>query len=260
MMMRGTSIAVIDVANFFQAAWESVDSKLVFSRESCVVYPTVFNSILKKRSDPDLRFIRSVWFDGTQGGISRFHETVERSPRCTLQLGRIRNQKQSRVDSMIVRHMLTLARNQACEQIILVSADGDLLPGVEEVKECGIVVTICHMDPLSERVSSELLAEADDTISISSEEVFSFLRKASDSDQAVMLERVCNIVEEVLRMATPEEIRSVASKGKIPGNLDRELLIRFSKMSGRTELHNENKTLIRKMFERSAREQVERAA
>ncbi|MDA1000973.1 MAG: NYN domain-containing protein [bacterium] len=84
----------------------------------------------------------------------RFFKTLDRLPRFEVRLGEIvfrgvredgrENFLQKRVDMMLGVDMVRLAESGQITDVALVASDSNLIPAVEAVKDCGVVVTLFH--------------------------------------------------------------------------------------------------------------------
>jgi uncharacterized LabA/DUF88 family protein len=113
--------------------------------------------------------LRIYWYDGTATGPTPQHIALAIEANLKMRLGFVNTVGQQKgVDSLIVTDMITLARNGAMSNAVLVSGDEDLRVGVQQAQEFGIrvhLVGICsHPDhPQKHSQSQFLLQEADAT-------------------------------------------------------------------------------------------------
>lgn len=78
----------------------------------------------------DLPLLRIYWYDGTSQGPTPQHITLAGQTDVKVRLGFVNPQGQQKgVDSLIVTDMITLARNRAMAECVLLSGDEDLRSG-----------------------------------------------------------------------------------------------------------------------------------
>jgi hypothetical protein len=89
-------------------------------------------------------------------------------PRVTVRLGALTRSEgrwaQKGVDAAMHAELTELARNHACSDIVLVTGDGDLLPGLTSAKEHGVAVHLWAVQAADGdyNQSEDLVAEADE--------------------------------------------------------------------------------------------------
>lgn len=108
--------------------------------------------------------LRVYWYDGTSTGPSSQHITLAHLARVKVRLGFVNSfGEQKGVDSLIVTDMITLARNHAMSEAVLLSGDEDLRVGVQQAQEFGVRVHLLGIRPSRGSQSLFLLQEADST-------------------------------------------------------------------------------------------------
>jgi len=108
--------------------------------------------------------LRIYWYDGTSTGPTPQHIAVADKPRVKLRLGFVNTAGfQKGVDSLIVTDMITLARNGAMSDALLLSGDEDVRVGVQQAQEFGVRVHLLGVTPCRGSQSQFLLQEADTT-------------------------------------------------------------------------------------------------
>lgn len=113
--------------------------------------------------------LRIYWYDGTSTGPTPQHIALAIKPNLKLRLGFVNTVGQQKgVDSLIVTDMITLARNKAMSDALLLSGDEDLRVGVQQAQEYGVrvhLLGICQhqADPQKYNQSLFLFQEADVT-------------------------------------------------------------------------------------------------
>jgi len=138
-------------------------------------------------TEPDLQLLRTFYYhalpwigknpsdleDDMWKKKQGFFTRLEHLPRFDVYLGRtqrIANDdgtysfQQKGVDVMLASHMVMLAATRQVEHIILLAPDGDYVPAVRMVKDCGAVVHLAHGQ--RPQASSELIKVVDERIEL----------------------------------------------------------------------------------------------
>ena len=77
-----------------------------------------------------LPLLRIYWYDGTSQGPTHQHITLSSQTSVKVRLGFVNSQGQQKgVDSLVVTDMITLARNRAMAECVLLSGDEDVRVG-----------------------------------------------------------------------------------------------------------------------------------
>ncbi|MCX2969081.1 MULTISPECIES: NYN domain-containing protein [Streptomyces] len=113
--------------------------------------------------------LRIYWFDGAPDRVPQpEHRRLRVMPRVTVRLGALTRTDgrwaQKGVDAAMHTELTELARNRACSDIVLVTGDGDLLPGLMSAKEHGVAVHLWALQAADGdyNQSEDLVAEADE--------------------------------------------------------------------------------------------------
>ncbi|MFF3787157.1 NYN domain-containing protein [Streptomyces sp. NPDC001933] len=113
--------------------------------------------------------LRIYWFDGAPDRVPQpEHRRLRVMPRVTVRLGmltRIDGRFQQKgVDAAMQAQLTELARHKACSDIVLITGDGDLLPGVMAAKEHGVAMHLWAVQAAdgAYNQSEDLVAEADE--------------------------------------------------------------------------------------------------
>ncbi|WP_344262598.1 NYN domain-containing protein [Streptomyces sodiiphilus] len=126
---------------------------------------------LRERAEEDTgcRLLRIYWFDGAPDRVPQpEHRRLRVMPRVTVRLGALTRSDgrwaQKGVDAAMHAELTELARNRACADIVLVTGDGDLLPGLMSAKEHGVAVHLWAVQAADGdyNQSEDLVAEADE--------------------------------------------------------------------------------------------------
>ena len=115
------------------------------------------------RASGQLPLLRIYWYDGTAGEPSDQHRTLARHAHMKVRLGIVnRRGQQKGVDSLLVTDMITLARNRAMAECVLLSGDEDMRVGVLQAQEHGVRVHLLGIRGTSNSQSDLLVQEADE--------------------------------------------------------------------------------------------------
>ncbi len=113
--------------------------------------------------------LRIYWFDGAPDRVPQpEHRRLRVMPRVTVRLGALTRSDgrwaQKGVDAAMHAELTELARNRACSDVVLVTGDGDLLPGLMSAKEHGVAVHLWAVQAADGdyNQSEDLVAEADE--------------------------------------------------------------------------------------------------
>ncbi|MGW4997470.1 NYN domain-containing protein [Streptomyces hydrogenans] len=126
---------------------------------------------LRERAETEtgLPLLRIYWFDGAPDRVPQpEHRRLRVMPRVTVRLGALTRSDgrwaQKGVDAAMHTELTELARNRACSDIVLVTGDGDLLPGLMSAKEHGVAVHLWAVQAADGdyNQSEDLVAEADE--------------------------------------------------------------------------------------------------
>ncbi|MEV4557599.1 NYN domain-containing protein [Kitasatospora sp. NPDC049285] len=141
------------------------------SRSRIAVDHPVLISALRDRAEEDtgLPLLRIYWFDAAvDRRPAPEHRRLRVLPRVTVRLGALTRAEgrwvQKGVDAAMHAELSELARNHACADVVLVTGDGDLLPGVASAKEHGVAVHLWALEAADGdfNQSEELVGEADE--------------------------------------------------------------------------------------------------
>ncbi|MFI6601722.1 NYN domain-containing protein [Nonomuraea sp. NPDC050536] len=120
------------------------------------------------RERAGLPLLRCYWYEATvEGRRTPEHDALADIPGLKLRLSRIRPGRREGVDAQVHRDLMTLARNSAICDAVVVSGDEDLAQVVCDAQDLGIRVTVVHITADgSWAVSRTLRQESDDLIEI----------------------------------------------------------------------------------------------
>ncbi|MBV2355651.1 NYN domain-containing protein [Streptomyces sp. J2-1] len=126
---------------------------------------------LRERAEAETQqpLLRIYWFDGAPDRVPQpEHRRLRVMPRVTVRLGALTRSDgrwaQKGVDAAMHAELTELARNRACSDVVLVTGDGDLLPGMMAAKEHGVAVHLWAVQAADGdyNQSEDLVAEADE--------------------------------------------------------------------------------------------------
>ncbi|WP_243716533.1 NYN domain-containing protein, partial [Actinomadura sp. KC345] len=122
------------------------------------------------RERTGMPLLRCYWYEATvEGRRTPEHDALADLPGLKLRLGRIRPGRREGVDSEIHRDLMTLARNGALTDAVVVSGDEDLAQVVADAQDLGVRITIVHVAVDGNwTISRVLRQECDDLIEIGS--------------------------------------------------------------------------------------------
>ncbi|SDC24738.1 NYN domain-containing protein [Streptomyces prasinopilosus] len=141
------------------------------SRSRITVDHTALVQGLRDRAESDTGrpLLRIYWFDGAPDRVPQpEHRRLRVMPRVTVRLGALTRSDgrwaQKGVDAAMHAELTELARNRACSDVVLVTGDGDLLPGMMAAKEHGVAVHLWAVQAADGdyNQSEDLVAEADE--------------------------------------------------------------------------------------------------
>ncbi|WP_051941022.1 NYN domain-containing protein [Phaeacidiphilus oryzae] len=141
------------------------------SRSRITVDHTELIKNLRERAEAEtgLPLLRIYWFDAAPDRRPMpEHRRLRVTPRVTVRLGALTRADgrwvQKGVDAAMHAELSELARNRACADVVLVTGDGDLLPGMMSAKEHGVAVHLWAVQAADGdfNQSEDLVAEADE--------------------------------------------------------------------------------------------------
>ncbi|NRQ32332.1 NYN domain-containing protein [Nonomuraea sp. NN258] len=120
------------------------------------------------RERTGLPLLRCYWYEATvEGRRTPEHDALADIPGLKLRLSRIRPGRREGVDAQVHRDLMTLARNNAICDAVVVSGDEDLAQVVCDAQDLGIRVTVIHIAADGGwAVSRSLRQEGDDLVEL----------------------------------------------------------------------------------------------
>jgi len=222
-----------------------------------------------------LPLLRIYWYDGTSIGPTPQHLSLAHLPRVKLRLGFVNSVgEQKGVDSLIVTDMITLARNGAMADAVLLSGDEDLRVGVQQAQEFGVRVHLLGIKPSRGSQSLFLLQESDTTDEWGPSDLHPFLSirqvapanspppAANPGIPAVSGSTPDPLVEvgELMAREIPEQdlpalIASITAQGQTPREIDARLLAK-SRARLKATLDSTQKRHLRAAFLRACEQRL----
>ncbi|MFJ8628476.1 NYN domain-containing protein [Kitasatospora sp. NPDC093550] len=141
------------------------------SRSKVTVDHTALITALRERAEAEtgLPLLRIYWFDAAPDRRPMpEHRRLRVLPRVTVRLGALTRAEgrwvQKGVDAAMHAELSELARNRACADVVLITGDGDLLPGMMTAKEHGVAVHLWALQAADGdfNQSEDLVGEADE--------------------------------------------------------------------------------------------------
>ncbi|MEV1246551.1 NYN domain-containing protein [Nonomuraea sp. NPDC050022] len=120
------------------------------------------------RERTGLPMLRCYWYEATvEARRTPEHDVLADIPGLKLRLSRIRPGRREGVDAQVHRDLMTLARNSAICDAVVVSGDEDLAQVVSDAQDLGVRVTVVHIAvDGSWAASRTLMQESDDIIEL----------------------------------------------------------------------------------------------
>jgi len=126
-----------------------------------------------------LPMLRAYWYDAAKDAVPTPEQLlIARLPQTKLRLGRLSGGKQKGVDSLIVRDLMTLARERAVATAFLLGGDDDLREGLLAAQEMGVAVNVLGVPTTLAGTANQaesLVREADQHIMLATAFLAKFL-------------------------------------------------------------------------------------
>ncbi|MGH2717389.1 MAG: NYN domain-containing protein [Actinomycetota bacterium] len=248
-------------------------------------FPALVGSLTDKVIEHSgLPVLRVYWYDAAYNAVPTHEQRgVATIPGVKLRLGRMVGGRQKGVDSLIVRDLMTLARERAMATAYLVCGDEDVREGVVAAQDMGARVVLVGI-PAANRAFT-LVAEADEVMELPEEfwrPYFARLTPAQleeelpaefaglptevapapDGDQqngstitpdayeAAARDAGTGFAREWGRQSAIEELRGVVAEHswRVPATVDRQLLVMADRELGFLRQHPELRAPLRQGF------------
>lgn len=172
----------------------------------------------------EAKLLRIYWYDGTSAGPSDQHRKLASMAGVKVRLGFVNSHgEQKGVDSLIVTDMITLARNRAMSEAVLLSGDEDLRVGVMQAQEFGVRVHLLGIKPAHGSQSLFLLQEADSSHEWEEEDIRPFLQCDEVSMQVsppIQPTEIASSSNETILRQVAEEIAATQSLDSLQSLID----------------------------------------
>jgi hypothetical protein len=170
---------------------------------------------------PNAYLLRVYWYDGPGvSGKTDSHKEIEALDDFKLRMGmRSGRGNQKAVDGLMIADLINLAQNRSVSDVLLLSGDADLIPGVVAAQSLGIRVHLLTMGSPN-ATSPYLLAEVDCKTHWDEAAVRRFASAATPPDWE-------SIAKTVYADLTPEEkmqISQISPTERLPKAVDVALL------------------------------------
>jgi hypothetical protein len=177
--------------------------------------------------------LRAYWYDAARDGIPTLeHLQVGELRDVKLRLGRLSGGQQKGVDSLIVRDLMTLARERAVATGYLLAGDEDLREGVVAAQDMGMRVAVIGISGGDVNQAATLVREADELLTLDKAFLAPHFKlgklptAVAAPPEDVALEQASQEFAQTWHAkATPDEVRDLLGQFPvIPRPLDAELL------------------------------------
>ncbi|TDD23573.1 NYN domain-containing protein [Nonomuraea diastatica] len=138
------------------------------------------------RERTGLPLLRCYWYEATvEGRRTPEHDALADIPGLKLRLSRIRPGRREGVDAQVHRDLMTLARNNAICDAVVLSGDEDLAQVVCDAQDLGIRVSVIHIAVEgSWAVSRSLRQECDDLVELGAVHLRPYVSMVSGAAEA----------------------------------------------------------------------------
>ena len=125
-----------------------------------------------------------------------------------MRLGRLSGGQQKGVDSLIIRDLMTLARERAIATAYLLGGDEDLREGVLAAQDLGVEVVLLGVPSRQGNQSPSLVREVDDNLILDSDFLGEFFSPASPEVPSKQLEPQAPVTDPQTTVVATEESAS----------------------------------------------------
>lgn len=255
---------------FAQGSYELSGEKQFRSAIELDLHKVVASLRQFAESASKLPLLRIYWYDGSYQGPTTSQIAMARMDNVKVRLGFVNSFGQQKgVDSLIVTDMITLARNGAMAECVLLSGDEDLRVGVQQAQEFGVRVHLLGVKPVRGTQSMFLYQEADTTHEWDRSDLSEFmgLRQSDNRDiksharasrpvydhegAPDRLQRVAmSVAGEIPEAELKQLVKRIKRNGVRPRDIDSQLLVRGREALGR-DLDDSEKSRVRHEFQKA---------
>jgi uncharacterized LabA/DUF88 family protein len=215
-----------------------------------------------------LPLLRLYWYDGTSTGPTDQHTALAYLANLKLRLGFVNSHGQQKgVDSLIFTDMISLARNGAMADAVLLSGDEDLRVGVQQAQELGVRVHLLGIRPSRGSQSTFLLQEADTVHEWGPDELSPFLSVRpppldlaeptdfpfSETERDPLLSVARGLAHGLSEVEKSAVLQQYEEGGQLPKDLDGRLLAK-GRSAQQADLDSAQKRRIRAQFLEACRQ------
>ena len=158
---------LVDAGYFLAQAATALGSKNPSPRRDALLDTSACAQALRDLSSKlsGLPLLRIYWYDGANHkGPTAEHAALAAEQEIKLRLGAVRaDGRQKGVDPLLVADLIELSKNRAFTDVVLITGDADITPGIEKAQSYGIRAHLVCSAPI-ERSVSPLLRETVDTV------------------------------------------------------------------------------------------------
>ncbi|MCL6440238.1 MAG: NYN domain-containing protein [Thermoleophilum sp.] len=234
-------------------------------------YPSLIQAIKTRVAEHSrgLRLLRTYWYDGARSGVpTPDHRLIESIPYVKVRLGRVTPSGQQKgIETMMVRDLLTLARERAVARAYLLTGDEELCEAVRSAQDMGVQVVLMALVE-GERTgrSHELVRETDELIELDED----FLRPhfqrrelpnrgaLEDLDEDAIRDAAREFVDRWIEVASRRELDELlAAEPRIPRDIDVQLIESAEETLGSLRDLQDAKIRLRDHFWAAVKEKVE---
>lgn len=153
----------VDAGYLFAASSRLLTGELLPRSRLTLDYDAVLDLFAKLVTETaGMPLLRIYWYDGTATGPTPQQITLAYRPSVKVRLGFVnQNGEQKGVDSLIVTDLISLSRNRAMADALLLTGDEDIRVGVQQAQEFGVRVHLLGIAPARENQSRFLVQEAE---------------------------------------------------------------------------------------------------
>jgi uncharacterized LabA/DUF88 family protein len=165
-VLGGRSAVLVDVGYLLGTAGRTLLNTTYRHYIRCDYRALMAGVIANVKEHSGMSVLRVYWYDAAYNAVPTYEQrTVATIPGVKLRLGRMVQGRQNGVDSLIVRDLMTLARERAMATAYLITGDEDVREGVAAAQDMGTRVVLLGL-PGAHRAFT-LLAEADEELVLS---------------------------------------------------------------------------------------------
>ncbi|MGH3092440.1 MAG: NYN domain-containing protein [Gaiellaceae bacterium] len=196
-----------------------------------------------------MELLRIYWYDAARGGVAaRDHLAVAELPNVKLRLGRLIERQgrfeQKGVDSLVIRDLMTLARERAVATAYIVGGDEDLREGIAAAQDMGVRMVVIGVAADESNQAESLILESDEHLVIDQDTLAQFFELVGPDDAPAVRGEPTAEVDSARAVGRDFAIACAANLGserlaalltdypRIPSDLDSQLLKEATRLLG----------------------------